>query len=144
METLHTIVYFSRSRIDYDRSSCVRAIDAILHKARTNNTRRGITGALLFDEVYFAQFLEGPEDAIAATFDKIRRDPRHTEVTVVSKQTAPSRRFAGWAMGYGLCRIIGRAVADPLVGPDEFERADPAGRKSEPQDRRIPDEHHQL
>lgn len=131
METLQTIVYFSRSKIDYDRSSCVRAIDAILRKARTNNTRGGITGALLFDEVYFAQFLKGPEDAVTAMFDKIRRDPRHTEVTVLSRQTAHSRRFAGWAMGYAgaSADMLPTLWSDLISSNEPILQGERAGRK---------------
>jgi len=59
-----------------------------------------VTGALLFNSSYFAQALEGPKLAIEQIFEKIQRDPRHGEVTVLSSQTGGQRDFPEWSMAH--------------------------------------------
>lgn len=75
-------------------------MDSLLETTRCNNARRGITGMLLFTSDSFIQLLEGPEEAVGRTFDAIRRDDRHREVTVLIRDHATTRSFPGWSMGY--------------------------------------------
>ena len=70
----------------------------ILRVARANNGARGITGALLVYENWFAQTLEGPEALVRELFSKIKRDKRHDTVEVRSEGVAEARVFSRWAM----------------------------------------------
>lgn len=74
------------------------ALSGILATARRNNARDGITGALICREDVFLQWLEGPEDAIAATFARIERDDRHTEIRCFFSDPLDQRVFPDWAM----------------------------------------------
>ena len=75
-------------------------LSGILQTSRRNNSAVGVTGALLFNEHCFAQVLEGPLEAVSATFERIQRDERHGEVTILLSEYDVPRRFGDWAMGY--------------------------------------------
>ena len=66
--------------------------------ARSNNTARGITGALMFYGGWFAQVLEGDEAAIQTLFKAIAADTRHSSVQVTEQGTVAARAFGRWAM----------------------------------------------
>ncbi|MDM9627643.1 BLUF domain-containing protein [Rhizobium sp. S152] len=88
----------------YSRNSCPnlghQEIDAILRVSRRNNAAGGVTGALMFDEGYFAQVLEGAQSAIEETFERIQMDPRHYDVQIVDFSPVSDRTFHHWAMTY--------------------------------------------
>jgi hypothetical protein len=73
-------------------------LSAILVTARRNNSRRGITGALICRQDIYLQLIEGDADAIDAVFARIRHDDRHLAVTLLSRATVPARVFPDWAM----------------------------------------------
>lgn len=73
-------------------------LNGILAASRRCNTRDGITGALICRADLFLQMLEGPRDAVTATFARIVRDDRHVEVMLVSCADIPARLFPAWAM----------------------------------------------
>jgi hypothetical protein len=95
---LYSLVYFSRSTIQPDRVDA--EVRSILDIARTKNPKCEVTGALLFSGGFFAQVLEGPLDAVQSTFERIRRDSRHIEVSVLSCKPITRRSFADWSMAY--------------------------------------------
>lgn len=72
----------------------------ILIVSRRNNRRRGITGALIYAEQRFLQILEGPMAAVDDLFERIRTDPRHSDVTIVTRGSVERRAFPDWAMGF--------------------------------------------
>jgi Sensors of blue-light using FAD len=72
----------------------------LVEKSRSRNARRAITGMLLFHEGQFMQLLEGPEKAVRDCFAIIKRDPRHTSVTVLLMEERQHRDFPEWTMGF--------------------------------------------
>jgi Sensors of blue-light using FAD len=58
------------------------------------------TGALICRDDLFVQFLEGPVDAIEATYRRIARDDRHIDVLPLTRRAIPEgeRLFPKWAM----------------------------------------------
>lgn len=74
------------------------ALNSILRASRRNNTRDGITGALVCRADLYLQLLEGPEEAVIAAFTRIGRDDRHLEVNVHMRGMVKSRLFPTWAM----------------------------------------------
>jgi hypothetical protein len=97
-ETVFRLIYRSHSRIP-DRDADAE-MAGILRGARTKNAAAGITGALLYYDHWFAQVLEGRQDAVLALFERIRVDPRHDAVTVSLQGVVPARSFARWAMAH--------------------------------------------
>ena len=57
-----------------------------------------MTGALLIHGECFVQALEGDEDTVRALFERIERDDRHDEVSVVFAEQVGDRVFERWAM----------------------------------------------
>lgn len=107
-EPLHRLTYYSRNNLTVSPEAMTRAIEQILDAARRNNARLGITGALMFNSGCFAQVLEGPPGAIERTFERIQRDPRHRDVSVLEFIPIERRTFDAWSMGY-VGRLPGQA-----------------------------------
>ena len=74
-------------------------IRSILSASETNNFRDGITGFLVFDKAHFVQVLEGDQDRVLETYERIGDDPRHHELTLIATRQVVRRAFADWAMG---------------------------------------------
>jgi len=78
--------------------AAVADASTILSKSRSNNGRDGITGLLWFDGKRFLQALEGDGEAVQRTFARIKGDPRHRAVVILSDRTIDAREFGPWAM----------------------------------------------
>lgn len=76
------------------------SLAGILLDARRCNARDGISGALICRDDLFLQMLEGPEDKVEATLQRITKDDRHLEVRPMSRRAIPDtgRLFPNWAM----------------------------------------------
>jgi Sensors of blue-light using FAD len=92
------LTYFSRNRLDHWYGSRDCGIAEILATSVANNLRDCITGALICDERWFVQALEGAESKVSAAFERILRDQRHREVSLVTMQAVAERRFPNFAM----------------------------------------------
>ena len=97
---VYKILYCSKNLIEGENAKRDAEITQILQTSRRKNKEKNVTGALLFDSGYFAQALEGPRLAIEQTFERIQRDPRHGDVTVLSSQTHARRDFPEWSMAH--------------------------------------------
>ena len=100
MTHLYRVVYCSRNLIGGMNPEQKIEIGQILQTARANNSRKQVTGALLYSEGYFAQVLEGPRGSVEEIFEKIQRDCRHGEVTVLECEEAEGRDFGDWSMAH--------------------------------------------
>lgn len=101
-QELYRIVYCSQNLIDSGSTECDQdhQLEQILSSARKNNIAEGVTGALLFNSGYFAQVLEGPRRSVESIFERIQRDRRHNQVTVVENGSTHQRDFPEWAMAH--------------------------------------------
>ena len=95
---LFRILYCSRNLVSETGGQQLDAINHILQTARSNNSRKEVTGALLYSSGYFAQVLEGPKASIEQVFESIQRDQRHKDVTVLECSGIHLRDFAEWSM----------------------------------------------
>ena len=75
-------------------------LDALLARARSNNLAAGITGVLLYLEGSFLQVLEGDDEIVEQTFDRISRDIRHGRVQKLFVREIDERDFGDWRMGF--------------------------------------------
>ena len=90
------LIYRSRNRILPE--SRKTELGHLFSVARSNNKKRNITGALLISGDWFAQVLEGDEEAVRTLFAVIERDGRHEHISVLDDRTVPDRVFSRWAM----------------------------------------------
>lgn len=72
----------------------------ILLDARRCNDRDGVTGALICREDLYLQLLEGPEQAVEATYVRILKDDRHANINRLVRREigAEDRLFPRWSM----------------------------------------------
>ena len=114
-QPLFSLAYFSRNAITGTPDDMQCAIADILAAARSNNSRRGVTGALLFSDGCFAQVLEGAQEDVEFIFETIQCDPRHRDVTIMHLHEIEERSFGQWSMAFG--GIEGVSI-DPRINAD--------------------------
>jgi Sensors of blue-light using FAD len=95
-EAVFRLIYRSKSRIPAAKLDA--ELGDILRGARAKNASLGVTGALLLYDDWFAQTLEGGEEAVRGLYGKIAADPRHSSVQLSEEGFVPSRVFSRWAM----------------------------------------------
>lgn len=93
---MRRIVYASRALHDFDEAELL----ALLESARATNARYGVTGMLVYASRSFLQQFEGADADVEAVWDRIRVDPRHTDLRVLADGPADSRQFDSWSMGF--------------------------------------------
>jgi hypothetical protein len=111
---LHRLLYVSFATGGFDLERNV----AILREARERNRANGVTGVLLCRDATFLQVLEGAPVDVSETLARIRRDRRHTQVTVLAGYAARERIFPGWQMGFYHLAAIEPKVGEALL-PNE-------------------------
>lgn len=94
------------------------ALRRVLRQARRNNAERDVTGALVYLRGRFAQVLEGRAEVVEPLFERIRVDPRHVGVRVVSHRPVEQRSFPEWTMAYLPLETVGEP--DDVEGFDAF------------------------
>ena len=78
----------------------------------SRNRRHHITGALVYDDRWFAQALEGEIQFVEEILESILRDTRHANVKITSTTIVSERLFGKWSMG-----ISARTLeTEPLFG----------------------------
>ncbi len=93
---LYFLIYVSLANGDLSEQQLLE----LLEVSRENNVRDEITGMLLYKERRFMQLLEGSEAAVCATYNRIARDSRHSDVTILLEGPTQERDFAEWSMGF--------------------------------------------
>lgn len=99
-------------------------IDELARTSRGRNAEFKVTGALLFDGTFFAQYLEGPEAALERLVQRIALDPRHEELRVLHHGALDGERlFPGWNMVYAVADEL-QSASDGLSLLGELSGAD--------------------
>ena len=70
----------------------------ILSRARYNNVRDGITGALICRHDIYLQLIEGPAAAIDNLYARILVDDRHCDVRLLLSEEVEQRMLPEWSM----------------------------------------------
>ena len=96
---LARLIYVSEPQLDPVNGSTIAQLASILSASRRNNEAANITGALVYDEHWFIQVLEGERPAIWQTFARIGEDERHAACLLVEMVDADRRLFGNWWMG---------------------------------------------
>jgi hypothetical protein len=109
MKSLISLTYASQS------TECFleHEIPDLLQQARIANAKQEITGMLLYISGSFLQVLEGQPELVDAVFSRILRDNRHTQVTLIARESIPERAFEGWTMMH---KTLDPVEAGELIG----------------------------
>jgi hypothetical protein len=75
-------------------------LQQLLPTWRASNHAATISGLLLYGEEGVMQVLEGPADQVHKMYERIARDQRHYNVSVLADYAVPTRAFAQWSMGF--------------------------------------------
>jgi hypothetical protein len=94
------LIYRSRSLLGGGARETGLALGHILEQSRSRNAAAGLTGALMLQESWFVQLLEGEAAAVEAVFARIRCDSRHSDVQITTDNPTATRIFADWSMAY--------------------------------------------
>jgi len=92
-EKLKRLIYSSQP-VGFDD----HIVRAILSSSRDNNVNNNITGALIYRQDLYLQFLEGAEEKVDQTYERIIKDTRHTDIHKLNESIDNRRYFASWAM----------------------------------------------
>lgn len=103
-------------------------IEAILDASRRNNPVAGVTGLLLYDGYRFLQALEGEAASVIRTYDRIKADPRHRAVVLLSSKEIATRSFGDWAMAAQRVAISRGSTVSELIDSLTGEVVDPITR----------------
>ena len=101
---LTRLIYHSENHLGANGDRMIPKLNAIMDASARNNARNAITGALLFDTLWFLQILEGDRAAVSATLRRIMADERHSDVTIMDASPVAERSFGQWSMGLALLR----------------------------------------
>ncbi len=92
---LKRMKYVSR----YARSLSAADVVHLAESASRKNAKIGVTGVLMTSGGIFFQIIEGPPEAVDGLWAAIQRDPRHTDVLLLSSEEGVRRRlFPDWGM----------------------------------------------
>lgn len=75
-------------------------LDELLADARAFNQEVGVTGALLYHDNSFFQYLEGPADGVKIVYDRIKSSRMHKDLIELIYGPAEKREFSDWHMGF--------------------------------------------
>jgi NADH dehydrogenase FAD-containing subunit/class 3 adenylate cyclase/uncharacterized membrane protein YphA (DoxX/SURF4 family) len=92
---LKRLTYVSKLNLPLNQKEIIE----IGRKASLNNQKIDVTGILIGVGDYFFQILEGEEATLNVLIEKISRDQRHRDVTILSAETGCEERlFSDWNM----------------------------------------------
>ncbi|MBB4796866.1 hypothetical protein HNP32_000580 [Brevundimonas bullata] len=114
---LHRALYVSDAVGDAATSLLILA--EILGESERNNRRDGLTGVLMRHDGRFLQAIEGHRADVDRLLDRLRADPRHENLRLLSDQDVPARLFPAWPMTLAqmtpeAARILNGAALDEL------------------------------
>jgi len=90
-------------------------LESILEVSRRNNLAQDITGLLILKNQYFMQALEGEKGAVQTLYKKVKQDPRHTDISIISQEEISHRSFSGWTMGFKNLNTLSPVDSQKLI-----------------------------
>jgi hypothetical protein len=96
MNQLHSIVYVSSAAWLLTEPELAN----MLADSRSDNRKNKITGALLYNDGTFFQYIEGPSVNLELIYEKIKRSHQHRGIIELLSENIDCRRFPDWYMGF--------------------------------------------
>ena len=92
----------------------------IVSAAQARNPPLGVTGALMSAGRYFAQVLEGPDEAVDAIMASICKDARHEKIVILRESPVDHRLYSDWGLAYlgeatYVAGLVEAAIRDPAT-----------------------------
>jgi len=85
----------------YSQRNPAEKMDAedLIRVCQRNNNRQNLTGILYYNGDHFLQVIEGGRVEVSALYHRISRDPRHSNIILLSRSDVRERLFPNWSMG---------------------------------------------
>lgn len=99
----------------------------ILEAAIRNNSEQDVTGTLLFNGANFLQILEGPEEKVEKTYERICSDNRHRHVVTIYREGGTRRSFSESPMSLNTVKSKIGALPDGVALSSDLDLFLPAG-----------------
>ncbi len=96
MAPLYALVYQSHATRPMEASD----LDILLLDARINNELANVTGALVYGNQRFVQYLEGTRADVEQIYARITRASQHHQLEILEQGRVETRRFQRWHMGF--------------------------------------------
>ena len=109
MNNLFTLVYLSNATSILSEED----LRDILTVSRANNSLQGVSGVLIYCDGNILQVLEGPRENVENVYNRISRDPRHSDLIILQRRDISERNFSEWSMGF---RSSSKAEFEQLEG----------------------------
>lgn len=93
---LKSVVYTSVATMPIDNV----VLKDILAASTRNNKALQLTGLLLYFDGTFIQVLEGPAENVDMMIERIKRDSRNKNMTILLDNEIEEREFGEWDMGF--------------------------------------------
>ncbi len=93
---MYSIIYRSTGSPDL----AAKDISNILETAREFNKINDITGCLIYHNHMFIQALEGDRTILEELYLRIKKDKRHSDVTLLYNPSKRERTFSNWSMAF--------------------------------------------
>ena len=91
---LTRLVYYSQRIPSKDLD-----INSLIETCKRNNRHQNLTGLLHYNGDHFVQVIEGGRGEVSALYNRIARDPRHSNMILLSCSDVRERMFPTWSMG---------------------------------------------
>lgn len=116
---MYSLIYVSTAAPGFREAD----LAALAEAAARANAARGVTGVLAYNGAHFMQLLEGDEEAVGATLDRIAADPRHASLVVIRRGERYGRECPDWSMRSFLTPLSGVGAATRFAAdlPPAFE-----------------------
>jgi hypothetical protein len=115
---MHHLIYLSQAT----RPLSAKTLTCLLDQARQANARQHLTGALVYGNKRFIQWLEGEQALVEQAYARISQDPRHQQLCKVADYPLVARRFAECPLAFQtlspaqFAHLVGY-LAPPKSGP---------------------------
>lgn len=85
---------------DSSQNESFNNIKDLYTKAKRNNYKNNISGILIYHKGNYLQVLEGHENDVDKTFDRITKDERHKNIIKVININVEQRIFEDYSFGF--------------------------------------------
>lgn len=89
----HSVIYLSKAKQYFNEED----LNLLATSSQIANNKLSISGFLIYQKGYFAQYLEGPKENVDLICEKIKQDERHN-IVVWLENTIDKVKFKEWDM----------------------------------------------
>lgn len=114
---MYYLIYSSKASDEMNES----VLKEIMAKAEEKNKAQNITGLLVYFNGTFIQMLEGKEDDVLDTFDRIEDDSRHEQIIKLFSGNTDKRHFPNWKMSL---QVVDKATFSKIGSYKSLDNGD--------------------